>query len=143
MKKCQSTDIVHLLYMLDFEHFRQTGVSVTGLEYVARDHGPDADVRWSEYADLVKRPQEYVFDDDDFTPRQLELMKKLAASFSEIGPDVAALKNAANGAYARARDLADGAAIPYEWAIGDEDPYSQLIRRFVQERRGAAGATRD
>lgn len=32
--------LYRLLYRLDFEHFRQTVRSVTGLEYVARESGP-------------------------------------------------------------------------------------------------------
>lgn len=32
--------LYRLLYLLDFEHFRQTGQSVTGMEYVARESGP-------------------------------------------------------------------------------------------------------
>lgn len=39
-KKCGKTKLMKLLYFLDFMHFKQTGRSVTGLEYYACERGP-------------------------------------------------------------------------------------------------------
>ena len=39
-KYCYKLKLLKLLYLLDFEHFRQTGMSVTGLNYEAWDMGP-------------------------------------------------------------------------------------------------------
>ena len=39
-KHCYKLKLLKLLYLLDFEHFRQTGRSVTGLDYEAWDMGP-------------------------------------------------------------------------------------------------------
>lgn len=39
-KNCGKTKLFKLLYFLDFEHFKQTGRSVTGLEYHAWKMGP-------------------------------------------------------------------------------------------------------
>lgn len=39
-KYCGKTKLFKLLYFLDFEHFAQTGRSVTGLEYFAWPKGP-------------------------------------------------------------------------------------------------------
>ena len=39
-KYCQKTKLFKLLYLLDFEHFKETGKSVTGLEYYAWPMGP-------------------------------------------------------------------------------------------------------
>ncbi len=39
-KHCYKVKLFKLLYLLDFEHFRQTGRSVTGLNYEAWDMGP-------------------------------------------------------------------------------------------------------
>ncbi|MDZ7753237.1 MAG: Panacea domain-containing protein [Gammaproteobacteria bacterium] len=39
-KYCGKTKLFKLLYFLDFEHFSQTGRSVTGLEYFAWPKGP-------------------------------------------------------------------------------------------------------
>lgn len=37
---CGKIKLLKLLYLLDFEHFRQTGYSVTGMEYHAWKMGP-------------------------------------------------------------------------------------------------------
>lgn len=39
-KYCGKTKLMKLLYFLDFQHFKETGKSVTGLEYFAWDWGP-------------------------------------------------------------------------------------------------------
>jgi uncharacterized phage-associated protein len=39
-KYCGKTKLFKLLYLLDFEHFRQTGRSVTGMDYYAWEMGP-------------------------------------------------------------------------------------------------------
>jgi uncharacterized phage-associated protein len=39
-KNCGKTKLFKLLYYLDFMHFRETGRSVTGLDYYAWDFGP-------------------------------------------------------------------------------------------------------
>jgi len=39
-KRCGKTKLLKLLYFLDFRHFKQTGKSVTGLDYYAWDMGP-------------------------------------------------------------------------------------------------------
>ena len=41
-QKCHKLKLLKLLYFLDFEHYRQTGKSVTGLEYYAWERGPVA-----------------------------------------------------------------------------------------------------
>ncbi|MBW1615434.1 MAG: SocA family protein [Deltaproteobacteria bacterium] len=40
IKSCGITKLLKLLYYLDFWHFRETGESVTGLDYYAWDYGP-------------------------------------------------------------------------------------------------------
>jgi uncharacterized phage-associated protein len=39
-KDCGKTKLIKLLFLLDFEHFRETGRSVTGLDYYAWKMGP-------------------------------------------------------------------------------------------------------
>ena len=50
-KRCHTLKLFKLLYFLDFEHFRQTGQSVTGLRYVAWPKGPAPDELWHELDD--------------------------------------------------------------------------------------------
>jgi uncharacterized phage-associated protein len=99
---CTAGKLMHLLYMLDFEHYKATGRSVTGQAYCALETGPvPADVyfalsapagtptvldsildmgAWQEKGILAaKQP----FVDEDLTPRQMTLLAGLAAMFHE------------------------------------------------------------
>ncbi len=46
---CGKTKLFKLLYFLDFEHFKQTGRSVTGLEYYAWKLGPVPTTLYDEF----------------------------------------------------------------------------------------------
>jgi uncharacterized phage-associated protein len=97
-----------LLYFLDFEHFRETGRSVTGMEYFAWKMGPvpvdlqeeiDAPepdmcekIRFEEVAvrngvSMMKAVPLAAFDDAHFTGRELRLMRKLAEEFKTAKAD--------------------------------------------------------
>lgn len=53
-KWCMKTKLFKLLFLLDFSHFKETGKSVTGLEYSAWDMGPVPENLFSE----LKNPNE-------------------------------------------------------------------------------------
>jgi Protein of unknown function (DUF4065) len=102
-KYCGKIKLIKLLYLLDFEHFRQTGRSVTGLDYHAWRMGPvpvDFYQEWDDLApDLVdaitivpKQVIDYVreevtprksFDDRHFSKRELRIMENLAVRFRD------------------------------------------------------------
>lgn len=50
-KHCGITKLMKLLYFLDFKHFRETGKSVTGLDYYAFEQGPLPRDFWKELRD--------------------------------------------------------------------------------------------
>lgn len=52
VKKLGKVKLFKLLYFLDFEHFRDTGRSVTGMDYVAWKMGPVPEVLYSELSAL-------------------------------------------------------------------------------------------
>lgn len=104
-KKCGKTKLMKLLYFLDFMHFKQTGKSVTGLEYYAWKRGPVPRDLFSEISngmseDLNKaiavapteigddkifhkifaNPQQK-FDDKHFTKREIRLLEMTAEIF--------------------------------------------------------------
>lgn len=102
-KYCGKTKLIKLLYLLDFEHFRQTGKSVTGLDYFAWELGP---VPVKVYQDLDEPPEDLreaveivptrvidffrlevhpkrAFDADNFTKRELGIMETLAQRFRD------------------------------------------------------------
>lgn len=103
-KNCGKTKLFKLLYYLDFMHFRETGRSVTGLDYYAWDFGPvpkklydeinnpPADLKENVFipAKADKNDKSFVeikakkkFDDKYFTKRELRIMEKVACIFKD------------------------------------------------------------
>jgi uncharacterized phage-associated protein len=148
---CGKIKLFKLLYLLDFDHFKETGRSVTGAEYSAWKLGPvpvQLDEEWeapsadfSAAVDIVPtsagtfirqevRPKVDV-NEDYFTPRQLKLMDGLARKYRDTtAPEMIDVTHAENGAWARI--WADGAGrnntIPYELAINSAHEYADAIR---------------
>jgi uncharacterized phage-associated protein len=113
-KYCGKTKLLKLLYFLDFRHFKQTGKSVTGMEYDAWEMGPvpkDLFIELTEnmksdlkraIQDLPKegfqkiRPKKK-FDPQYFTNREMKLLEELAFIFKDAKAndmiEVAHLKN--------------------------------------------------
>ena len=109
-KYCYTLKLFKLLYFLDFEHYRQTGRPVTGLVYRAFPNGPvpvtlyeeftaackgetsDLQVRETrdDIGDLAKREfgSKQPLDLTYFSPRELEIMKRLVLFFGEHKADV-------------------------------------------------------
>ena len=95
-RHCGKVKLFKLLYLLDFAHFRETGRSVTGLDYLAWKMGPVPFAlmqEWDELeSDMAKAvsivPEKVIdfirervvpniaFDDSLFTRRELRLMKE-------------------------------------------------------------------
>ncbi len=96
------TKLFKLLYALDFEHFRETGKSVTGLNYKAWDKGPVPETLYHEMKSpkidfnqaLRKRVKKYPngyegeqyepqkqFDDIFFSPFQIDLLERLSKKY--------------------------------------------------------------
>jgi uncharacterized phage-associated protein len=110
-KLCGKTKLMKLLYFLDFFHFRQTGRSVTGLDYYAWDYGAVPRDVWRELEDPESVPNDLSqaiailpvetiggkalqrivtrrkFDPEHFSPRELLIMKNLAEIFEEADAD--------------------------------------------------------
>lgn len=146
---CDKAKLFKLLYMLDFEHFRMTGLSVTGADYAAWKFGPVPEVLQEELEDpdpdfrhalsfVQDRRRDAIryfvrplvdFDEASFTERQLRLMADLASKFREVPGDAIDVWNAFHGAWMRV--WAEGAGrnkkIPYELAL-DETASSMAAR---------------
>jgi uncharacterized phage-associated protein len=105
-KFCGKTKLFKLLFLLDFSHFKQTAMSVTGLNYFAWKMGPVPRDLYNE----LSNPKEdlrkclYIPKDVDengvfkllprcafnpifFTKRELKLMEQLAYIFKEAKAD--------------------------------------------------------
>ncbi len=96
---CGKTKLMKLLYFLDFMHFKQTGKSVTGLDYYAWEMGPvpkdlyeELDSMNVDLAEAIRiMPQDKFqkicarqkFDDKYFTPRQKKLLNVVSEIFRD------------------------------------------------------------
>jgi uncharacterized phage-associated protein len=104
---CGTIKLFKLLHFLDFEHYRQTGKSVTGLEYEAWRKGPVPDDLWREIKnpppdmakmldviehrssenDELNRREFRIkakFDSRYFTKRELAIMDRLVFYFKDL-----------------------------------------------------------
>ena len=140
---CGKTKLCKLLYLLDFEHYKQTGRSVTGLDYYAWEKGPVPVKLYDELSspedDLlqsVELKEERVinykrmnivakgqFDESYFSKRELRLLESLAAENAGKNSDqMVQITHAPNTPWTRV--YSDGMGynerIPYELAIEGE-----------------------
>ena len=104
-KYCGKTKLFKLLYFADFLHFKETGKSITGLDYYAWQHGPYP----KSLADEFKTPQDDLkrtiaiipsepdsnnsftdirpkgkFDKNYFTKREFRILERVAEIFKEV-----------------------------------------------------------
>ncbi|CAB3847135.1 hypothetical protein LMG2828_01749 [Achromobacter piechaudii] len=157
---CGKIKLFKLLYLLDFEHFKQTGKSVTGFTYQAWKFGPVPVAlmeEWEQPREDIQQAVEVVpvkvidfyreevrvrdgveFDDEDFSPRELRIMAELVAkygrAFSEAMVDVT---HAQNEAWDRVWRDGLGAydTIPYELAISDDNPQKEALLEVASNDR--------
>jgi uncharacterized phage-associated protein len=108
VKNPSKVKIFKLLYFLDFEHYRQTGQSVTNLDYFAYDFGPVPKDFYQEVGDNVV-PEDFakfltivsIASDESgkkggifkakakpdlavFSPREQEILEKLSFMFKDL-----------------------------------------------------------
>lgn len=153
---CGKIKLIKLLYLLDFEHYRQTGIPVTGLEYRAMKMGPvpmalfeeweALEPDFAEAVDIVpEQVIDYVretvrpkraFDDSHFTPRELRLMAKLAKRFQhDYSQPMINVTHAERGPWDAIWDNGRGnlERIPYSLAIRDDDAHAGIVRESAAE----------
>ena len=98
---CEKINLLKLLYFLDFKHFRQTGKSVTGLDYYAWEMGPvpkrlydeipdkmNHDMRraisvFKTNANFIKVSAKGKFDGRYFSKKELKLLEEIAFIFKD------------------------------------------------------------
>lgn len=154
---CGKIKLIKLLYLLDFEHFRQTGRSVTGLDYSAWKLGPVPAAFFQEWeqwqpdfqAAVEIQPEKVIdyqlqkvvpkveFDDSHFTPRELRLMHQLAERFGdERSQPLINFTHDERGPWVKIWDSGRGfnSRIPYALAIPDGDEFAAAIRESADEQ---------
>lgn len=151
-----------LLYFLDFEHYKDIGRSVTGLEYEAWKQGPvppklnteikqgaeedilDAlDIDLRSFAQNTKRFYKITAkkrreNDKVFTPREEEIMKRLAVDFKHHTADqISEETHLPNTPWSQVfkKGEGEGEQIPYDLVVPDED------KEFIAYVRSENGVT--
>lgn len=137
---CGKTKLFKLLYFLDFEHFKQTGRSVTGLEYYAWKLGPVPTSLYDEfdspepdfleniklepanqggYDTLRVKPLNEP-DMSHFSKREISLIKQLAEQYKDVtATDIVEKTHLPNLPWHRVfkEENKPQNLIPYEYAI--------------------------
>lgn len=105
-KYCGKTKLLKLLYFLDFKHFKQTGKSVTGLDYFAWQMGPVPRELFEELSGAMRpdlktaihelpkdkeafkqiRPKQR-FNDQYFSKKELKLLEEISFIFEDAKAD--------------------------------------------------------
>jgi uncharacterized phage-associated protein len=154
---CGKIKLFKLLYLLDFEHFAQTGLSVTGLEYRAWQNGPVPRALYKEWespnedftdALEVKRVPigDYTmqlvcakrdFDEDHFTKRELGLMHRFAQLYRDArSVPMVQTTHVANGAWAKVWETpGNDNPIPYELAVPADAAHREQILENAKESK--------
>ncbi len=103
-KYCGKTKLLKLLFFLDFKHFKQTGKSVTGLDYFAWKMGPVPKVLFEELSgdlkpDMKKAIRELPaeefqkispkkkFNNEYFSKREMQLLEEISFIFEDAKAD--------------------------------------------------------
>lgn len=162
---CGKIKLIKLLYLLDFEHYRQTGRSVTGLDYHAWQMGPVPIDFYAEWDDLPAdmeaaveiRPERVVdyvretvvpkraFDDLHFTRRELGIMKTLAERFrDDYSKPMVNVTHDEKGPWATIWDEGRGrnARIPFTLAVPGEGGIREAVLEAADEYEGMLAADR-
>lgn len=157
---CGKIKLFKLLYLADFEHFHQTGKSITGYEYQAWKFGPVPVELMEEWEDLecdlsdavhivsekvidhvrqtVKVNKGVKFDADIFTPRQLKIMGDISTKYkSTRSPEMIDVTHEQNGAWDKVwKDgLGSKDVIPYEMSLDDSDDKRTAFIEILNNQR--------
>jgi Uncharacterized phage-associated protein len=156
---CGKIKLFKLLYLLDFQHFQETGKSVTGFDYQAWKFGPvpvKLMEEWESFGEdllnavhiesekvydferqSVKVNPGISFDESGFTPRQLRIMKSLSEAYKDtFSPAMIDVTHAQNGAWDKVWQNGKGAfdPIPYDLAVAEDDPDRSIILEIHAEQ---------
>jgi uncharacterized phage-associated protein len=161
-KFCGKIKIFKLLYFLDFEHYKITGRSVTGLKYCAWKMGPvptelfdelespEPDMagalEFSEIPTYRGKPMMSIkpiksFSSELFTKRELKLLESLAREYRETkADDMIEATHLENLPWDKVynKEASPRAEIPYEYALRPNE--REEMMKMIREREEMIGA---
>ena len=160
-RHCYKLKLFKLLYFLDFEHFKQTGRSVTGLEYFAWKMGPVP----NRLYDNLKKPDKFKkffaftpekffdsdfkndkiirmipkinFDKSLFSKREFYMMNQLVDLYKHSkSKDMTEISHDKKGPWYRVfnKENKEQKIIPYEYVL-DDSPQSISIEEAKEIRK--------
>lgn len=147
---CGKVKLFKLLYLLDFAHFRETGRSVTGLNYAAWKLGPvpiELVQEWDQLepdmataidispVQVIDHVREQVvpkvpFDDSLFSRRELALMERIAREHGkDLSKPMVNVTHQERGPWAAIWDNGRGQneRIPFTLAVADDSPNRDAV----------------
>lgn len=155
---CHKIKLFKLLYFLDFEHFKETGRSVTGSDYSAWPKGPvpvdlmaeielpqpDLAASISFTNQAIRNGQQVMlniapkieFDSKSFSKRELNLMRRLADEYSDTrADDMIEATHLENMPWDKVYNQqgAKQQRIPYELALRSQE--TEALMRVARERK--------
>lgn len=153
---CGKLKLFKLLFLLDFEHFRRTGRSVTGLTYSAWKFGPvpievyqEWDAPESDFQSAISIVCERIFDfsvemaiprvrfnEASFTRRELSIMHDIASAYeTATAREMVDVTHAENGVWDKVWNNGKGInePIPYELSVALDEPYREAILEAARE----------
>jgi uncharacterized phage-associated protein len=162
---CGKVKLFKLLYLLDFAHFRATGRSVTGLDYVAWKLGPvpvELAQEWDQLeADMAAAisivPEQVIdhvrervvatvaFDDSLFTRRELGLMQQIAQQHArDLSKPMVNVTHEERGPWAAIWDNGRGfnERIPYTLSVPESAPNRDAVLDSAREYESYSAAQR-
>lgn len=152
-----------LLFLLDFEHFRQTGRSVTGMKYRAWRMGPvpaELVQQWDQPDDALRSaikivPEQIInywrdrvvplqpFDARHFSKREMRLMESIASEYRDtLSEGMIDVTHAENGAWCKTWREGEGndQVIDYRLAISADAPDRDAVLASAALYEGLAAA---
>lgn len=151
------TKLFKLLYFLDFEHFKETGRSVTGLEYQAWKMGPvpvalqeeignpEKDLSEKIEIEVIEGNKGYkptnfvakaIFDASHFTKRELRLLENIASRYDLCNAkEMVFWTHIEQEPWHRVWEIENRKheKIPYEYILDEED--EDFIQNLALERQ--------
>lgn len=160
---CGKIKLIKLLYLLDFAHFRETGASVTGLEYRAWKLGPvpveffeEWELPGDDFQAAVDIVSERVIDYTRqevrprrapdlgwFTRRELRLMESLADRFrDDLSKPMVNVTHVESGPWSKIWDQGRGhqQVIPYSLAVPDAAEDRDAVFEHAETLSGISAA---
>ncbi len=157
---CYALKLLKLLYFLDFEHFKQTGASVTGQKYFAWKMGPVPKKLYNEiekpakivrFFQVVQNEREGLkstqlypkigFKKGLFSKRQIKIMNELAREYKNIkSKDMTSASHKENSAWDKVfnKENKKNGLIPYEYALDDSKKSisKDMAKELERENKG-------